>query len=164
MNIYRIVATPLCLWLCLLLVVLGAVTLLWLPNRFELILLDGLWQPEGVRAAIADMDATQRVAHIWLTSTVDVVLPTAFGVSVLGSGLRLQPTWRKPISALVMLLIGFDLLEGTVQILALTNQVDWLAAKQLLTPVKLACYVVGLLLIVLGWLRWLVLDRGGAAS
>jgi hypothetical protein len=93
-----------------------------------------------------------------------VVFPIAFGLFVLGSGLRLQPAWRKPITALVMLLIGFDLLEGTVQILALTSQVDWLAAKQILTPVKLGCYLVGLVLVVLGWLRWLVLDRGRAMS
>jgi REP element-mobilizing transposase RayT len=72
--------------------------------------------------------------------------------------------WRKPTTALVMLLIGFDLLEGTAQILALTSQVDWLAAKQILTPVKLGCYLVGLVLVVLGWLRWLVLDRGRATS
>ena len=164
MNIYRIVAMPLSLWLCLLLIVLGVMMFQWLPDRFELILLDSLWQPERVRAAIADMDATQRAAHIWLTSTVDVVFPIAFGLFVLGSGLRLQPAWRKPITALVMLLIGFDLLEGTVQILALTSQVDWLAAKQILTPVKLGCYLVGLVLVVLGWLRWLVLDRGRATS
>ena len=164
MDIYRIVATPLFLWFCLLLFVLGVMMLQWLPDRFELVLLDNLGQPERVRAAIADMDATQRAAHIWLTSSVDVVFPIAFGLFVLGSGLRLQPARRKPITALVMLLIGFDLLEGTVQILALTSQVDWLASKQIITPVKLGCYLAGLVLVVLGWLRWLVLDRGRAMS
>ena len=164
MDIYRIVATPLFPWFYLLLFVLGVMMFQWLPDRFELVLLDNLWQPERVRAAIADMDATQRAAHIWLTSSVDVVFPIAFGLFVLGSGLRLQPARRKPITALVMLLIGFDLLEGTVQILALTSQVDWLAAKQILTPVKLGWYLVGLVLVVLGWLRWLVLDRGSARS
>ena len=164
MDIYRIVATPLFLRFCLLLFVLGVMMLQWLPDRFELVLLDNLWQPERVRAAIADMDATQRAAHIWLTSSVDVVFPIAFGLFVLGSGLRLQPARRKPITALVMLLIGFDLLEGTVQILALTSQVDWLASKQIITPVKLGCYLAGLVLVVLGWLRWLVLDRGRAMS
>ncbi len=75
MDIYRIVATPLFLWFCLLLFVLGVMMFQWLPDRFELVLLDNLWQPERVRAAIADMDATQRAAHIWLTSSVDVVFP-----------------------------------------------------------------------------------------
>ena len=43
MNIYRIVATPLSLWLCLLLIVLGVMMFQWLPDRFERILLDSLW-------------------------------------------------------------------------------------------------------------------------
>ena len=68
MNNYRIVATPLFPWFYLLLFVLGVMMLQWLPDRFELVLLDNLGQPERVRAAIAYMDATQRAAHIWLTS------------------------------------------------------------------------------------------------
>jgi hypothetical protein len=52
----------------------------------------------------------------------------------------------------IPILIGIpaDFLEGLVQILALTGQVDWLAAKAVLTPVKGGTFVYGAVLALLG--------------
>ena len=49
-----------------------------------------------------------------------------------------------------------DLLEGVVQVLALTDVTDWVDAKAILTPLKTILFLLGLVTTIIGWVIWLV--------
>lgn len=138
---------------------LGNVLFQWAIQRYELIFLDMLWNPEVTRAAVASMSLEQRAVHAWITGTLDVIYPIAFGLFLLGTGLRILPNQRRWIIAFVVIVVALDLSEGLVQILALTNIVDWLPAKLLFTPVKLGMFLVGIPLSALGWFCWFIWGR-----
>ena len=119
-------------------------------GHFGLTLLDAVADPAEARALIAGLTGEQRQAHAWITGTLDVAYPLAYGALFLGAALRFFP--RKGVLLAIPILIGIpaEFLEGLVQILALTGQVDWLAAKAVLTPVKGGTFVYGAVLALLG--------------
>jgi hypothetical protein len=119
-------------------------------GHFGLTLLDAVADPAEARALITGLTGEQRQAHAWITGTLDVAYPLAYGALFLGAALRFFP--RKGVLLAIPILIGIpaDFLEGLVQILALTGQVDWLAAKAVLTPVKGGTFVYGAVLALLG--------------
>ena len=119
-------------------------------GHFGLTLLDAIADPTEARALIEGLTSEQRQAHAWITGTLDVAYPLAYGALFLGATLRFFP--RKGALLAIPILIGVpaDFLEGLVQILALTGQVDWLAAKAVLTPVKGGAFVYGAVMALLG--------------
>ena len=118
--------------------------------HFGLTLLDAVADPTEARALVEGLTSEQRQAHAWITGTLDVAYPLAYGALFLGATLRFFP--RKGALLAIPILIGVpaDFLEGLVQILALTGQVDWLAAKAVLTPVKGGAFVYGAVMALLG--------------
>ena len=119
-------------------------------GHFGLTLLDAVADPTEARALIEGLNSEQRQAHAWITGTLDVAYPLAYGALFLGATLRFFP--RKGALLAIPILIGVpaDFLEGLVQLLALTGQVDWLAAKAVLTPVKGGAFVYGAVMALLG--------------
>ena len=119
-------------------------------GHFGLTLLDAIADPTEARALIEGLTSEQRQAHAWITGTLDVAYPLAYGALFLGAMLRFFPR-RGPLLAIPVLIgVPADLLEGLVQILALTGQADWLAAKAVLTPVKGGAFVYGAVLALIG--------------
>lgn len=119
-------------------------------GHFGLTLLDAVADPTEARALIEGLTSEQRQAHAWITGTLDVAYPLAYGALFLGAMLRFFPR-RGPLLAIPVLIgVPADLLEGLVQILALTGQADWLAAKAVLTPVKGGAFVYGAVMALLG--------------
>ena len=118
--------------------------------HFGLTLLDAVADPTEARALIEGLTSEQRQAHAWITGTLDVAYPLAYGALFLGATVRFFP--RQGVLLAIPILIGVpaDFLEGLVQILALTGQVDWLAAKAVLTPVKGGAFVYGAVMALLG--------------
>ena len=121
-----------------------------IAGHFGLTLLDAVADPTEARALVEGLTKEQRQAHAWITGTLDVAYPLAYGALFLGATLRFFP--RKGALLAIPILIGVpaDFLEGLVQLLALTGQVDWLAAKALLTPVKGGAFVYGAAMALLG--------------
>ena len=121
-----------------------------IAGHFGLTLLDAVADPTEARALIEGLTSEQRQAHAWITGTLDVAYPLAYGALFFGATLRFFP--RKGALLAIPILIGVpaDFLEGLVQILALTGQVDWLAAKAVLTPVKGGAFVYGAVMALLG--------------
>ena len=121
-----------------------------IAGHFGLTLLDAVADPTEARALIEGLTREQRQAHAWITGTLDVAYPLAYGALFFGATLRFFP--RKGALLAIPILIGVpaDFLEGLVQILALTGQVDWLAAKAVLTPVKGGAFVYGAVMALLG--------------
>jgi hypothetical protein len=119
-------------------------------GHFGLTLLDAIADPTEARALIEGLTREQRQAHAWITGTLDVAYPLAYGALFLGAMLRFFPRQGPLLAIPVLIGVPADLLEGLVQILALTGQADWLAAKAVLTPVKGGAFVYGAVLALLG--------------
>lgn len=118
--------------------------------HFGLTLLDAVADPTEARALIEGLTSEQRQAHAWITGTLDVAYPLAYGALFLGATLRFFPCQGVLLAIPILIGVPADFLEGLVQILALTGQVDWLAAKAVLTPVKGGAFVYGAVLALLG--------------
>ena len=119
-------------------------------GQFGLTLLDAMADSTEARALIEGLTGEQRQAHAWITGTLDVAYPLAYGALFLGATLRFFPRRGTLLAIPVLIGVPADLLEGLVQILALTGQADWLAAKAELTPVKGGAFVYGAVMALLG--------------
>ena len=122
---------------------------------WEITLLDRLSDPAEVRQAIAAMTAEQRVIHAWITATLDVAYPLAYGALFIGSACAFYPRGGRYLALAIAPVVPFDLLEGVVQVLALTHVADFVGAKAVLTPLKFALFALGLLATLRAGLTWL---------
>ncbi|MBE9103007.1 hypothetical protein IQ267_26535 [filamentous cyanobacterium LEGE 07170] len=50
-----------------------------------------------------------------------------------------------------------DLIEGVIQVLALTEMADMLELKAYITPLKSGLFITGLIITLAGWAKWLFL-------
>lgn len=142
------------LWMLFAATLLNTLAFPLLAAAFDVTFVDALSVPQEVREVIAQMSSSQQVAHAWITGTLDVTYPLVYGLFFAGSALCFFPGIGKWLALPILLAIPVDLAEGVVQILALTQQQDWLSAKAFLTPLKSALFLSGLLITVLGWGRW----------
>ncbi len=118
--------------------------------------IDGLSDPAAVRDAIAAMTPEQRVAHAWLTATLDVAYPLAYGALFAGSACAFFARYGRLMALLLLVVVPIDLLEGVVQVLALTDTADLIDTKAVLTPLKTALFLLGLAVTVAGWVVWVL--------
>jgi len=117
--------------------------------------IDPISSPELVREAIASMSSSQRHIHAWLTATLDVAYPLVYGALFFGSAYAFFPKYGRYLAIPACLVIPIDLLEGVVQVLALTEVKDALDFKALLTPAKSVLFLLGLAITFSGYLVWL---------
>lgn len=120
--------------------------------------IDAISDPAAVREAIAALTSEQRVVHVWVTATLDVAYPLAYGALFIGAAYRFLPKIGRYLGWAFIALVAVDLMEGVVQVLALTDLADLVDAKAILTPVKTALFLMGVVTTVLGWTIWL--NRG----
>lgn len=148
------IAEPKILWLSFAVTVLLTISFQIIVRQFDLILLDTISDPVLVNAAISGMSESQRYFHAWLTVTLDVAYPIAYGAFFAGSAYLFFPSRGLLLAIPAMLCVPVDLIEGVVQVLALTGDIDWTASKSILTPLKEFLFVAALLITMAGWLRW----------
>ena len=117
--------------------------------------IDALSDPAEVRQAISDMTRDQRAFHAWITATLDVAYPLAYGALFVGSAYAFYGRLGRYIAIPLLLVVPIDLLEGVVQVLALTDVADLIDAKAVLTPLKFILFLLGLATMVIGWALWL---------
>lgn len=118
--------------------------------------IDAISDPEKVRSAISSMTSDQRVAHAWITATLDVAYPLAYGALFVGSAYAFYERFGRYIAIALLAVVPADLLEGVVQVLALTDTADLVDAKAVLTPLKTGLFLLGLAATLLGWVLWMV--------
>lgn len=155
-SVFDSLARTRTLWLSFVATVLLTVSFVVVAPLWQLTLLDGLSDPDQVRQVLSAMSSEQRVAHAWITGTLDVAYPLAYGALFIGSACAFFPSVGHVVGWLMVLLIGVDLVEGVVQIAALLDTVDWIDAKAFLTPLKSGLFMLGLAVMVAGWGAWLV--------
>jgi hypothetical protein len=125
-----------------------------ISNVWGVIFIDGISSPDEVRIVIAQMTAEQKIVHAWATATLDVAYPLAYGLFFAGTALRFFTKYGLYLAALPLIAIPVDLIEGVVQILALTNTADFVGAKAILTQVKFILFIAGFLISVVAWVKW----------
>lgn len=125
----------------------GLVTHFW---QFGII--DEIYQPEQVLIHIANMSPTQRIVHAWMTATLDVAYPLAYGSFFIGMALRFFGPFGPWLAAPSLVLILTDLTEGVVQICLLMGDESLVWIKAIVTPLKLGLFVFGLIIAALGLL------------
>lgn len=141
-----LVRTPIILFLLLVMVLTG---MAFGPVQATLDgpLLDMLATGEAARERLAEMSPPARRIHFWATVALDTLYPLAYGGFLAGLAGRFAPErWRGIAMLPAGLTILVDLMENTVQALALAGVADLLALKTILTPVKFGLFGVAALL------------------
>ena len=143
------------LWMLLAATVLLTYAFQFLAGQLGIVFIDNMSSPDDAMAAIAGFTADQRSAHAWITGTVDVAYPLAYGLFFAGTALHFFPNAGRYLCWPLLAVIPVDLLEGLVQIMALIGNDGGIGAKAILTPLKFGLLLAGLAIAIAGWLRWL---------
>lgn len=146
-------ATTRNLWLLFAATIVITFSFPMLAQMFALSFVDAVSDPAVTRQMIEGFSAEQRTAHAWITATVDVAYPLAYGGFFAASARCFFPN----MSFLVwpgLIVIPVDCLEGLVQVLALIDVVDWVDAKALLTPLKFGLFYISFGITLVGWITW----------
>ncbi len=123
----------------------GLVMFIW---QFGII--DEMYIAEDIREHIEGMTKQQRTVHAWMTGTLDVAYPFAYGAFFIGIALRYFGRFGIYLAIPSLLCIPADLTEGLAQIMLLTGHEGWMTVKLIATPIKLALFITGLLITLAG--------------
>ncbi len=116
--------------------------------QFELI--DEMSDPNQIRAHVAGFSKAQKTAHIWMTATVDVAYPLAYGSLFMGMALRFFGRAGFWLALPSLFVIPVDLAEGFVQVMFLSGDDSLLHLKSILTPLKLWLFIPGAIIALIG--------------
>lgn len=152
----KILAQTRSLWIAFVSTILITIAFPLAASIWGITFIDAISDPAEVRQAISDMTTDQRFVHAWITATLDVAYPLAYGALFAGSAYAFYDRFGRYMAVPLLVVVPVDLLEGVVQVLALTDSADLIDAKAVLTPLKTALFLVGLLTTVVGWVIWAV--------
>ena len=144
------------LWIAFGATILITIAFLITGSMWGITFLDTISDPSEVRLAISTMSPDQRTVHVWITATLDVAYPLAFGALFIGSAYKFYKSFGRLIALPSFVLVPTDLLEGVVQVLALTGTADLVDAKAVLTPLKTILLLLGITTTTVGCIVWLV--------
>ena len=131
-------------------VILTMVVISLVVRHYQLELLDEIISPEKARSVISAATEQQRIVHAWVTGTLDVIFPLLYGSLFVGAALSYYKSAGKFLAILVFVAVPCDLVEGVVQVLALTDTFDLLDLKIVITPIKMASFLFGWLVFFVG--------------
>ena len=117
----------------------GVVMAIW-----DFSIIDEMSDPVVIAAHIDAMTPTQRNVHSWMTGTLDVAYPLAYGAFFVGMALRFFGRWRALLALPGVMVVPVDLTEGVIQILALQGMDGIVWAKAYITPLKLYLWFAAL--------------------
>ncbi len=115
-------------------------------------LIDEMFVAQEVREHIAAMTPGQRSTHAWVTGTLDVAYPFAYSAFFLGVALKFFRRFRYWLALPSLLVVPVDLTEGFAQIMLLTGAEHTMGLKILATKIKLALFIPGLCITIVGLL------------
>ena len=129
------------LWVMAILMI-GCIFGFWYVMRtFDFLLIDEIWDPDQVRAHIANLSEKQRQVHIWTTATLDVAFPLFYGGLFVGLAWRFLGTAGPLLALPGLAVIPIDLTEGVIQIMALSGNEVAAFHKVWVTPLKLGLFI-----------------------
>ncbi len=146
---------PVTLWILFALTLIIAASFVVVSRIWDLTLIDAISSPDEVRAVLSGMTAEQKTAHAWTTATLDVAFPLVYGGLFAGTAFRFFPRFGRYLAVPAILVIPVDLIEGVVQVLALTETTDWIALKAYITPLKMYLFYAAVIVTLVGCAGWL---------
>lgn len=113
-------------------------------------IIDEMYIAEDIRAHIDAMTPRQRIIHAWMTGTLDVAYPLAYGAFFIGIAIKYFRRFGLWLALPSILVIPTDLIEGFAQIMLLTGQESFMGLKVMATPAKLIFFLLGLCITIMG--------------
>ena len=113
-------------------------------------IIDEMFVADDIRAHILAMSQTQRTVHAWMTGSLDVAYPFAYGGFFIGIAIRYFGKYGIYLVVPSLLCIIADLSEGVAQIMLLTGHEAWMGVKLIATPIKLSLFIMGALIALAG--------------
>ena len=119
-------------------------------------IIDEMFIAEDINAHIDAMSLHQRLLHAWLTGTIDVLYPFAYGAFFIGVAVKCFGRFGFWLALPSILVIPADLAEGVSQVMLLIGREGFMDLKLIATPIKLILYLFGLSVTVIGLILALV--------
>lgn len=129
----------------------------WTPSTGG-VSLDRLSLVSDTTALLSSMTAAQKNSHFWMTLLLDYAFPLTYGAFFAGLALRLPGRVGVVLAIPAFLVFGADVIENTVQLLALKGVDGLLFTKEWLTPAKFFLFDVAAA-IALASALWFGLNR-----
>ena len=130
---------------CLILSFVCICAFLFIGYRFGINYLDQEYLDQRVFFILENMSALQASIHLWVTMTLDVIFPLAYGSLFFGIMLNnLEGQWRF-LAVLPLILIAVDLTEGIFQIQLLkaeTTEMMIVSYKNKITLIKYFLFLI----------------------
>ena len=130
---------------CLILSFVCICAFIFIENRFEINYLDQEYLDQRVLFILENMSALQTSIHLWITMTLDVIFPLAYGFLFFGILLNsFEGQWRF-LAVLPLILIVADLTEGIFQIQLLkaeTTEMMIVSYKNKITLIKYFLFLI----------------------
>ncbi len=146
---------PAIMWATLFVTVVLTVLFQVVASHWQLSLLDAISDPTEARQVLAGMSPEQKSIHAWITATLDVAYPLAYGALFIGAAYQFFPERAVWLARPTYVLVPIDLIEGVIQVVALIGAADWMDAKAIVTPIKTLLFLFGIVMTVAGCVRWL---------
>ena len=118
----------------------------------QFVIIDEMYIAEDIRAHIEAMTPRQRIIHAWMTGTLDVAYPLAYGAFFIGIAIKYFRRFGLWLALPSILVIPTDLIEGFAQIMLLTGHDSFMGLKLIATPAKLVFFLLGLCITIVGLL------------
>ena len=115
-------------------------------------IIDEMYVAKYIQAHIDAMSPYQRSVHAWMTGTIDVAYPFAYGAFFIGVAVKYFGRFGLWLALPSFLVIPVDLTEGFAQIMLLTGHENFMGLKQIATQTKIVLYLSGLCITTLGLL------------
>ena len=130
---------------CLVLSFVCICAFLFIGNSFEINYLDQEYLNQRILFILENMSALQTSIHLWVTMTLDIIFPLAYGFLFFGILLNnLEGQWRF-LALLPLILIAADLTEGIFQIELLkaeTTEMMVVSYKNKITLIKYFLFLI----------------------
>ena len=107
-------------------------------------LLDMIWNADDAKTRLLEMSADQKSTHLWATLILDSIYPLAYGSFFIGLTARLAGMKKLWLIIPAISSVFFDFLENVVQIIGLSGHSDFLAIKNVVTPLKFTSVLVAM--------------------
>ena len=126
-------------------VVLSIAMLIWI-TFYKLHIIDEIWDPAKVQAALNAQTPAQHRAHFHMTLFFDLLYPFIYGPLFAGLTLKYLKRWWLSIPA--FLCIPSDTIENIAQLFIFSGASEAMAVKAIATPIKLLCFVIASILVL----------------
>lgn len=156
-RVYDFLRRPMTAWVFFGLTIATILVSRLVMSYWDLALLDQISSPSTARSMLESMSAEQRTGHSWFTATLDVIFPIVLGGFLASIAIQSFKRFGWLLALIPLAAVPVDLVEGVVQILALTETKDFLDLKAFITPLKMTLFIAGIVIALIAAVKSLVL-------